>query len=63
MKYALIIEYDGSTFSGWQRQSHAPTVQACVERAVSKVANHEIGVACAGRTDAGVHAIAQVAHF
>jgi len=63
MKYALIIEYDGSTFSGWQRQAHASTVQACVEHAVSKVANHEIGVACAGRTDAGVHAIAQVVHF
>lgn len=63
MKYALVIEYDGSSFSGWQRQSHASTVQQCVEHAISKVANHEIGIACAGRTDAGVHALAQVVHF
>lgn len=63
MKYAAIVEYDGSTFSGWQRQSHAPSVQAAVELAVSQVANHEVLISCAGRTDAGVHALGQVIHF
>ena len=63
MRFAGIVEYDGSEFCGWQRQSHAPSVQEAVERAISLVANHEIGVACAGRTDTGVHAQGQVIHF
>ena len=63
MKFACIVEYDGSEFCGWQRQSHAPTVQQAVECAISRVADHEVGVACAGRTDTGVHALAQVIHF
>lgn len=63
MKFAGIVEYDGSDFCGWQRQSHAPTVQEAVERAISRVADHEVGIACAGRTDTGVHALAQVIHF
>ncbi len=63
MKFACIVEYDGSDFCGWQRQSHAPSVQESVERAISLVANHEIGIACAGRTDTGVHALGQVIHF
>lgn len=64
-KVALIIEYDGAEFFGWQRQSKppVPTVQQAVEDALSKVANHEITVFCAGRTDARVHASAQVVHF
>ena len=58
------ITYDGSEFCGWQRQAHSPnTVQAHVERALSKVAAHPIKIYCAGRTDAGVHALYQVCHF
>ena len=63
MKYAGILEYDGSDFSGWQSQPHARNVQDCVEAALSGVADERIGVTCAGRTDAGVHAVAQVVHF
>jgi tRNA pseudouridine38-40 synthase len=63
MKFAGIVEYDGSDFCGWQRQSHVPSVQEAVERAISLVANHEVGIACAGRTDSGVHSLGQVMHF
>ncbi len=63
MRIAAILEYDGSSFSGWQRQSNARSVQQCVEEALSKVANEPIAVTVAGRTDAGVHALAQVIHF
>ena len=63
MKFAAIIEYDGSQFCGWQRQPHAPSVQQQVEQAISAVADVEVGVVCAGRTDTGVHALGQVIHF
>jgi tRNA pseudouridine38-40 synthase len=63
MRYALGIEYDGAGFCGWQRQSHAPSVQQCVEKALAVVANHPVTVICAGRTDSGVHARGQVVHF
>lgn len=63
MKIALGIEYDGSAYSGWQFQRHSPSVQAVLEAALSRVANHPVSVWCAGRTDAGVHATAQVVHF
>ena len=63
MRFAALIEYDGSEFNGWQRQPHAPSVQEVVECAISAVANHEVGTQCAGRTDAGVHATGQVIHF
>ncbi len=63
MRIALGVEYDGSSFSGWQRQDNRRTVQGCVEAALSKVANHPVKVMCAGRTDAGVHARGQVIHF
>ncbi|MBS0194457.1 MAG: tRNA pseudouridine(38-40) synthase TruA [Proteobacteria bacterium] len=63
MRIALGIEYDGSRFHGWQRLSHASTVQAEVEAALGFVAAAPIAVQCAGRTDAGVHAVCQVAHF
>jgi tRNA pseudouridine38-40 synthase len=63
MRYAIGVEYDGSAFLGWQIQAQEPTVQACVERAVSRVADHEVRVTCCGRTDTGVHALCQVAHF
>lgn len=64
MRYAAGVEYDGSEFSGWQRQPFfAHTVQQAVEDALGKVANHPVEVTCAGRTDAGVHALGQVFHF
>ena len=63
MRYALGIEYDGAAFYGWQRQSHAVSVQQSVENALGIVANHAVTVICAGRTDTGVHARGQVVHF
>lgn len=63
MKIALGVEYDGSGYCGWQVQDGAPTVQARVEQALSRVADHPVRVVCAGRTDTGVHAVGQVAHF
>lgn len=63
MRIALALEYDGHPYFGWQRQEHVPTVQRCVEDALSKIANEPVQVFCAGRTDAGVHALEQVIHF
>ena len=63
MLIACGVEYDGAGYSGWQAQPHAPSVQAVVEKALSKVANHPVQLCCAGRTDAGVHATHQVIHF
>ena len=60
---AVGIEYDGSAYSGWQAQRSLRTIQALVERALSGVAAESVEVVCAGRTDAGVHARWQVAHF
>lgn len=63
MRYAIGLEYDGSEFLGWQIQRQEPTVQGVVEQALARVANHEARVTCCGRTDTGVHALCQVAHF
>jgi len=63
MRIAAILEYDGSSFSGWQRQDQARTVQGTVEDALSKVADSPIQVTVAGRTDTGVHAAGQAIHF
>ena len=63
MRIALGIEYDGTDFFGWQRLTEGPSVQAAVERALSRVAAHPIQISCAGRTDAGVHGRCQVVHF
>ena len=63
MKIAVGLEYCGAAYSGWQRQKHTISVQEHVESALSNVADHEVRVQCAGRTDAGVHALQQVAHF
>lgn len=64
-RYALAIEYDGSHFSGWQIQSSpsVKTVQGALQAALSEVANQPVKLYCAGRTDAGVHASAQIVHF
>lgn len=62
-RYALILEYDGSRYCGWQRQSHSASVQQCVEEAVSEVANQQVTLVASGRTDTAVHAFAQCAHF
>lgn len=63
-RIALGVEYDGSRYHGWQAQdSGVPTIQAEVEKALSRVANHPVQVLCAGRTDKGVHASGQVVHF
>ena len=63
MRIALGIEYDGTGLYGWQRQADGRTGQACVEAALSEVADHEVKVVCAGPTDTGVHATGQVIHF
>ncbi|MCG8442293.1 MAG: tRNA pseudouridine(38-40) synthase TruA, partial [Caulobacterales bacterium] len=61
-RFKLTIEYDGAPFAGWQRQDNAPSVQAALEGAAAALAGHECLVYGAGRTDAGVHALAQAAH-
>ncbi|GAL14503.1 tRNA pseudouridine synthase A [Vibrio astriarenae] len=63
MRIALGIEYDGAKYYGWQRQRDVKSVQECLEKALSKIANHPVEVQCAGRTDAGVHGTGQVVHF
>ncbi|MDB4837607.1 tRNA pseudouridine(38-40) synthase TruA [Marinomonas sp.] len=63
-KVVLIIEYNGSAYKGWQAQKYdVPSVQENIEKALSVIANHPVKVICAGRTDSGVHASAQVVHF
>ncbi len=61
-RFALRIEYDGQPFSGWQRQTDVASVQGVVESALSRLQRDVPSIAAAGRTDAGVHAIGQVAH-
>lgn len=63
MRIALGIEYDGSAFEGWQTQPHGRTVQDALEAALAEVAGAPVATVCAGRTDTGVHATAQVLHF
>jgi tRNA pseudouridine38-40 synthase len=64
-RVALGVEYDGSPYSGWQKQAapELPTVQSALENSLGKIADHELSVVCAGRTDKGVHACCQVIHF
>ncbi len=63
MRIALGVEYDGSRFCGWQTQRQGCAVQDALERALAEVAGGPVSTICAGRTDAGVHALAQVVHF
>lgn len=62
-RIALGLEYDGSRFLGWQTQAGGGTVQDALESALSGIADAPVSVTCAGRTDRGVHARAQVVHF
>ena len=62
-RWKLTIEYDGSRYSGWQRQENAPSIQQAIETAITAFCQQEITIHGAGRTDAGVHAGGQVAHF
>ena len=62
-RYLLRISYDGNAFSGWQSQKEDRTVQQVIENALSEIAKKSVKITCAGRTDAGVHALRQYAHF
>lgn len=61
--FKLTLEYDGTGYQGWQRQAAGPTVQAAIETCLARLVNAPVRVISAGRTDAGVHALGQVAHF
>jgi len=61
-RFRLIVEYDGGPFMGWQRQAHGPSVQQAIEEAIQAITHEEAAVHAAGRTDAGVHALAMTAH-
>lgn len=62
-RVALVIQYLGTHFHGWQRQPQKPTVQEEIETAITTILGHKVNLHGAGRTDSGVHAAAQVAHF
>ena len=63
MRYCLTLEYDGAPFVGWQRQEQGTSVQGALESAIEKLSGQNVTVVGAGRTDSGVHALGQVAHF
>ncbi|MCC6469192.1 MAG: tRNA pseudouridine(38-40) synthase TruA [Alphaproteobacteria bacterium] len=63
MRYKLTIEYDGGAYVGWQRQDNGPSIQAALEAAIHAFSGETVQVWGAGRTDAGVHALGQVAHI
>ena len=62
-RYKILIEYDGAPFAGWQYQDNAPSVQRTIMAAIEAFSGEKVMVQGAGRTDAGVHALGQVAHF
>ena len=61
-RWRLTLEYDGGPFMGWQRQDHGPSVQQTLEEAIARMTGERVAVHAAGRTDAGVHALAMAAH-
>ena len=61
--YQIITEYDGTNFAGWQIQKNAFSVQETIEKILTKILKEKITLYGSGRTDAGVHAMAQSAHF
>ena len=61
--YQIIIEYDGTNFVGWQKQNNGPSIQQSVEKVLNKILKEKIILSGSGRTDAGVHALGQSAHF
>jgi tRNA pseudouridine38-40 synthase len=61
-RFALTIEYDGTSYMGWQRQGHGPSVQQAIEEAIGRITGEQAVLHAAGRTDAGVHALAMRAH-
>ncbi|MFP3027683.1 MAG: tRNA pseudouridine(38-40) synthase TruA [Wolbachia sp.] len=64
MRYKITIEYNGSGFSGWQKQQHsANSIQETIENAIFNFSGERVSLHCGGRTDTGVHALGQVAHF
>jgi tRNA pseudouridine38-40 synthase len=63
MRVALLVEYDGTAYAGWQRQKNALSIQQVMEQAISKLTGEACQLHSSGRTDAGVHARGQVAHF
>jgi tRNA pseudouridine38-40 synthase len=62
-RYRMIVEYDGTSFVGWQAQTNGPSVAGAIATAIARLTGSETPVYGAGRTDAGVHALAQAAHF
>ena len=61
-RFRLLVEYDGRPFMGWQRQAHGPSVQQAIEEAIGAITDETVTLHAAGRTDAGVHALAMTAH-
>ncbi|MFN3945532.1 MAG: tRNA pseudouridine(38-40) synthase TruA [Allosphingosinicella sp.] len=61
-RFRLTVEYDGRPFMGWQRQAHGPSVQQAIEEAIAAITHEKVTLHAAGRTDAGVHALAMTAH-
>ena len=62
-RYKLTLEYDGTSYSGWQTQKNARSVQGTLIRAAQEIFGQAVDIQGAGRTDAGVHALGQVAHL
>ncbi|MET3123679.1 tRNA pseudouridine38-40 synthase [Oxalobacteraceae bacterium GrIS 2.11] len=62
-RIVLGVQYDGQSWFGWQSQPHGQTVQDMLQKALQSIAAHPVSISCAGRTDAGVHALEQIVHF
>ena len=62
-RYKAVVSYDGSSYGGWQKQLNTTSIQEVIEQALAKMHKHDVAIVASGRTDAGVHAIAQVFHF